>query len=163
MSDLQTRLGGGLNKIQDSLQQGKQKLQTAQEISQYKKEIQELSESRSDLLLKLGEDAYRKIRTGELQDNQLREYFLTIAELDRKIFRFQNALEDLSQKTATQTCSQCGAVIENGDKFCGSCGSPQEDKTVQSDPSQMAVCPACEEQIPATANFCPCCGSRQVL
>jgi hypothetical protein len=29
MSDLQTRLGGGLNKIQDSLQQGKQKLQTA--------------------------------------------------------------------------------------------------------------------------------------
>jgi RNA polymerase subunit RPABC4/transcription elongation factor Spt4 len=163
MSDLQTRLGGGLNKIQDSLQQGKQKLQTAQEISQYKKEIQDLSESRGDLILRLGEDTYRKIRTGEILDNHLREYFLSIAELDRKIFKAQNALEILSQKSETQTCTHCGAIIENGDKFCGSCGQKQEEKNVLTDQTQLAICPACEEQIPTTAKFCPCCGSRQVL
>ena len=33
MSELQTKIGGGLNKIQGSLQQGKQKIQVAQETS----------------------------------------------------------------------------------------------------------------------------------
>lgn len=163
MSDLQTRLGGGLNIIQDSLQQGKQKLQTAQEISQYKKEIQDLSESRSDFILKLGEDAYRKIRTGELEDQQLREYLLDIGELDRKIFKAQHALELLNQKNETKTCSNCGAAIENGDKFCGSCGQKQEDQNVLNDQTQLTGCSVCEEQIPVSAKFCPCCGTRQVL
>ena len=163
MSDLQTKLGGGLNKLQDSLQQGKQKLQTVQEISQFKKEIQEFSELRSDLILKLGEDTYRKLRLGDLQDPQLHEYFHSIAELDRKIFNTQKSLESLDQKSSTTICTTCGASLSAEDKFCGSCGQKQEERTNLSDQTQLAVCPTCEEQIPADANFCACCGSRLAL
>lgn len=163
MSDLQTKLGGGINKIQDSLLQGKQKLQTVQEMSQYKKEIQDLSDSRCSLILKLGEMAYRKIRTGELVDSELRDNFLDISELDQKIFKSQNALEILSEKSETCTCSFCGAVIENGDKFCGSCGQKQEEKNMLSNQNELSACPSCEEQIPVSSNFCPCCGCRQIL
>jgi predicted amidophosphoribosyltransferase len=88
---------------------------------------------------------------------------LSIAELDRKVFKAQNALEILSQKSGVNTCTHCGATIENGDKFCGSCGQRQEDKNILNDQTQLATCPACEEQIPVAANFCPCCGSRLVL
>lgn len=163
MSDLQTKLGGGLNKLQDSLQQGKQKLQTAQEISQYKKEIQELLESRCDLILKLGEDTYRKIRANEIQDQQLREYLLDIAQLDVKVFKAEKALDLLIQKNASSTCSSCGTTLNGDDKFCGSCGQKQEERTALTNLAQMVICPTCEEQTPTDATFCSCCGSRLVL
>lgn len=163
MSDLQTKLGSGLNVLQDSLQQGKQKLQTAQEISQYKKLINDHSEARADLVLKLGEDAYRKIRSGELQDQKLREYFLEIAEIDRRIFNAQKTLEQLNQKSTAGTCSNCGNPITPEDKFCGSCGQKQELPAELNKQVNMGTCPTCEEQIPADANFCACCGSRLVL
>ncbi|MFF2446494.1 zinc ribbon domain-containing protein [Neobacillus sp. NPDC058068] len=163
MSDLQTKLGGGLNMLQDSLQQGKQKLQVAQEISQYRKLVQENSERRADLLLKLGEDTYRRIRTGDVQDPQLREYVLKIAELDRGIFQTQKALEQLNRKSDTWACSNCGTQIGANDKFCGSCGQIQEPIAIGNDTEETAVCPTCEEQVPAQAKFCACCGSRMVL
>lgn len=163
MTDLQTKLGGGLNRIQNSLQQGKQKLKAAQEISQYKREIQEISESRGSLILKLGEDVYRKIRTGELQDSQLHEYFLKIAELDRKIYRAQKSLELISLNSETKTCPHCGATIERGDKFCGSCGRQQEEMLELNKQVERTACPNCEEQIPVNISFCPCCGSHLML
>lgn len=163
MSDLQTKLGGGLNMLQDSLQQGKQKLQVVQEISQFKKVINEHSENRASLLLKLGEDAYKKIRSGELQDSQLRDYFLEIAAIDHKIFNAQKTLEQLNQKSNAGSCTHCGSPITPDDKFCGSCGQKQEQTTASEQTTQMVACPTCEEQIPAEAKFCACCGSRMVL
>lgn len=38
MSDLQTKLGSGMNKLQEGIEQGKMKLQVAQEIAQLKRE-----------------------------------------------------------------------------------------------------------------------------
>ena len=38
LSDLQTKLGSGMNKLQEGIEQGKMKLQVAQEIAQLKKE-----------------------------------------------------------------------------------------------------------------------------
>jgi len=40
LSDLQTKLGSGMNKLQEGIGQGKQKLQIAQEIVQLKKGMQ---------------------------------------------------------------------------------------------------------------------------
>ncbi|WP_042354140.1 zinc ribbon domain-containing protein [Bacillus rubiinfantis] len=160
MSDLQAKLGGSLNKIQDSLQQGKQKFQAVQEMGQYKKEIQDISEARSSLILKLGEETYQKIRTGELQDVKLRDYVLEIAKLDSQIYRAQKALEELNQKGATKTCSNCGGTIDSSDKFCGFCGEKQETPAELNGQIELVSCPTCEEQIPANSSFCPCCGSR---
>lgn len=163
MSDLQTKIGGGLNILQDSLQQGKQKLQTVQEISQLKKLIQENDEKRANLIFQLGEDTYRKIRSGELQDPQLRKYFLEIAEIDRNIFQGQASLEQIKQKADTRECSNCGASIGADDKFCGVCGQQQAEPLLLKDSSQLATCPTCEQSIPLQAKFCPCCGSRLSL
>lgn len=95
-------------------------------------------------------------------DHQLREYSLDITKLDSKIYKAQKALEELSKKNEIQTCIHCGAAIEIGDKFCGSCGQKQEDQTVLNNQTVLAICPSCEEPIPAAANFCPCCGSRLI-
>lgn len=40
LSDLQTKLGSGMNKLQEGIEQGKMKLQVAQEIAQLKKGMQ---------------------------------------------------------------------------------------------------------------------------
>jgi len=163
MSDLQTKLGGSLNKIQDSLQQGKQKLQTVQEMSQFKKEIQDFSETRGSLILKLGEDAYQKIRTGELQDQKLHEYVNEITKLDKQIYHAQKELENLIQKGTARACSNCGGTIDSNDKFCGFCGQKQEIPTTLNSQIELTVCPTCEEQIPVDVHFCQCCGSRSAL
>lgn len=158
MSDLQSTLGSGLNKIQDSLQHGKQKIQTAQEVSQYKKVLYEAGTERGELLLKLGETVYQMVRNGSLQHDEFRKYQQPITELDQKMFQAQQAIALLNAKNAEQhVCSGCGTVVTDLDKFCGSCGARvelPEEKPAQ----EMKACLSCEEMIPEEAQFCTCCG-----
>lgn len=162
MSELQAKLGGGLNKIQDSLQQGKQKIQTAQEIGQYRKIIQESGSIRGQALMQLGEEVYRKIRSGELHSENFSSSISSITESDVKIYQAQSAISLLNQKSGVEhACSTCGTAVTEADKFCGSCGSPVE-ISVQEEAAETAVCPSCEQQIPAHASFCTCCGTHLV-
>ncbi|MEH7305121.1 zinc ribbon domain-containing protein [Neobacillus drentensis] len=163
MSDLQTKLGGGLNLLQDSLQQGKQKLQTVQEVSQLKKLIQEHSEKRAELLLHLGEETYQRIRSGKLENPELGQFFVKIAELDQRIFQAQKGLEQINKKEHAWGCSNCGSPITANDKFCGSCGQRQEHLASSTESLDTIACSTCEEHVPAQASFCACCGSRLVL
>ncbi|MTH54562.1 zinc ribbon domain-containing protein [Bacillus mangrovi] len=158
MSDLQSTLGSGLNKIQGSLQQGKQKIQTAQEVSQYKKALYEAGTERGELLLKLGESVYQMVRNGELQHDEFKKYQQPIMVLDQKMFQAQQAIALLSAKSSEQhICSACGTAVTEQDKFCGSCGARVEIPEQQ--PAQeMKPCPSCEEMIPEEARFCTCCG-----
>jgi hypothetical protein len=98
VSDLQTKLGDSLHLLQDSLKQGKQEPHTVQEASQFKRLIQETSERRAEMLLQLGEQTYQKIRTGNLENPELGQFFLQIAELDQRIFLAQKALEQINMK-----------------------------------------------------------------
>jgi hypothetical protein len=68
--DLQTKLSGGVTKIQQSIEQGKQKLQIAQEINKCRN-MEETAGKRTEELIKLGEAVYRKIRLGEIEDPYL--------------------------------------------------------------------------------------------
>ncbi|MDZ5472038.1 zinc ribbon domain-containing protein [Bacillus sp. 31A1R] len=160
MSDLQTKLGGGINKIQDSLQQGKQKLQIAQEISQYNKLISETAEKRAEVIFKLGETIYRKIRSGEIQDSDLHNIGKEVVEYDQTIYKAQVMLAQLKMKTEhNSSCSGCGTSLTSDDKFCGSCGQKVERVEV-TEVAEMAACPTCEEQVPVNGAFCSCCGNR---
>ncbi|MBS4174249.1 zinc ribbon domain-containing protein [Bacillus sp. FJAT-49736] len=161
MSDLQTKLGGGINILQDSLQQGKQMLQTAQEISQLKKVVQETATKRAELIQQLGETVYRIHRDGELHNPELQELTQSIIGLDKIIFNAQKSMELQSKKNPTSYKCQCGATISENDKFCGGCGTKVEiQKEVESGPT--IVCQSCEEEIPAASNFCKCCGMKVV-
>ena len=50
------------------------------------------------------------------------------------------------------TCSNCGAEIEDGMKFCGECGAPAP---------QVKKCIQCGAELPLKMKFCPECGARQ--
>lgn len=160
MNDLQNKIGGGLNKLQDSLQQGKQKFQIAQELNQFKKVIQDAGMKRAELILQLGEEVYQKLRSGEVHEPKLIDIAQSIMSLDHQIYQSQRSIEDLSQNTESGfTCKGCGASVTSLDKFCGACGSPIVREEVREDVEKIA-CSACEESIPASANFCSCCGNK---
>ena len=54
LSDLQTKLGSGMNKLQEGIEQGKMKLQVAQEIAQLKKGMQVQMQKKAEVLLEVG-------------------------------------------------------------------------------------------------------------
>lgn len=46
-------------------------------------------------------------------------------------------------------CSKCGSIVQSGDKFCGSCGTPV---------ASVQYCPNCGSQATAGSGFCANCG-----
>ncbi len=159
MSDLQTKLGGGINKLQDSLQQGKQKLQVAQEVSQIKKQLQTRLDERGTKIFKLGEELYKKIRNQEIHDDTLIESSNAIFQLDQEIYLLQEQLEE-KNRTANnnESCPNCQAPVGVNDRFCGGCGSPVA--VAQKVHEETAACPVCDVQVPVSANYCGCCGNK---
>ncbi|MFB5284754.1 MULTISPECIES: zinc ribbon domain-containing protein [Peribacillus] len=162
MNDLHEKLGSGLNKIQDSLQTNKQKFQNAQGINQHKRIIQEASLKRNEILLQLGEELYKKLRCNEIQSDELSNKVASLIDLDRSIFKAQQAITELNAySTADHSCTSCGATITSDDKFCGSCGTKVE-LPEQAVVTETVPCQICEEQISVHAVFCNCCGTKVV-
>ena len=122
MSDFQTKVGGGLNKIQDGLQAGKQKLQIAQEVNQLKRSLQEVGEQRAHLLIQLGEMCYQRLRSQTLVDHDLQQAASEITSADIRMFKIQKTLDELTKPVGSgSTCPTCGNPISINDKFCGGC------------------------------------------
>lgn len=162
MNDLQSKLGGGINKIQDSLQQGKQKLQTAQEISQIKKLAQSKMDERSMAIVALGEETYKKIRNAEINDSELLALGQPLLTIDQEIYQLQEKLSIMTKEAqSTQSCPSCQAPISENDKFCGGCGTPVAPKTTVTE-GETVNCTRCEVPVPVTANYCGCCGNKML-
>lgn len=160
MSDIQTKLGEGLNLLQGSLQQGKQKLQIAQEISQLKKSLQEAIDQRANLMIKIGEHVYKMLRVSSLHDDTLAEMAQPLLDLDKQIYQIQQSLEKLNKTTATgNACSNCGSPVSENDRFCGSCGFKIESMNTV-DHEKRIQCGTCSATVPSTAQFCGCCGVK---
>ncbi|MEH6942734.1 double zinc ribbon domain-containing protein [Bacillus sp. JJ722] len=160
MSDLQSKLGGGINRIQDSLQQGKQKLQTAQEVSQLNKLLQGKLDERGLAIFKLGEEVYKKIRKQEFQDQELAAITEQLERYDHEIYSIQAKLSELSNNNGDgQVCPSCQVTINHTDKFCGGCGAPVNNKTTDKE-TDTVPCQKCEVSVPTTASYCGCCGSK---
>ncbi|RSL35379.1 zinc ribbon domain-containing protein [Salibacterium salarium] len=160
MSDIQTKIGGGVNKLQDSIKSGKQKLQNAQEVSQHRRIVQEASEKRSMEIHKIGEIIYKRNRLEEETDSELHANIAKIKELDIIMYQAQQKIEEFQQQEVEgRVCPECHTSVSEVDKFCGSCGTeipmptPTDDKTKE--------CHSCEQEIVATAAFCTCCGTKQ--
>lgn len=67
MSDLQAKFGNGMNKLQEGIEQGKMKLQVAQEVAQLKKITQEKLQAKTEILLELGQTTYMQLRNDEVR------------------------------------------------------------------------------------------------
>ncbi|WP_165998108.1 zinc ribbon domain-containing protein [Bacillus sp. Cs-700] len=158
MSDLQTKIGGGLSKLQDGLNQGKTKLQTAQEVSQLKKHASDAASNRTKIITQLGELTYRLIRRGEVEHNELNEQAERLHSYDLELYQANHALSQLQKESTGHVCD-CGATLQEEDTFCGSCGNKVQ---MAEPPLTLATqpCEKCKEEIPESAQFCGCCGSK---
>ncbi len=152
MSELYEKIGSGINKIQGSFQ-------TSQVMSQHKKIIQESGIKRTEILVQIGEEVYKKFRNEELVSAELESKVELLKELDKKIYRAKKAIADLKAQSAeVLTCPECGGNIMQDDKFCGSCGTKLE--LITDEETETKQCTGCEEEIPVDAVFCSCCGTK---
>lgn len=161
MNEFQNKVGGSLNKIQDSLQQGKQKLQTVQEISQIEQSLSALRQKRQELIVLMGNKVHKKLRLNEITDTDFQEISTNIEAIDKNIYQQARAVDQL--KTSSQNiyiCTSCNSEVNPSDKFCGSCGTPVV--IMETVEEELKSCQECEEEIPHSALFCPCCGNPTV-
>jgi len=157
MNEVQSKLGEGLTKIQGSLNQGKQKLQLVQEVSQIKSSQNTLRLKRQEYILKIGEVYLQKIHTGVENIELLQELATEIQALDKEIYAYGVRLDQLQSESGEGVeCSKCQSPVSDSDKFCGKCGQPVA-ASVKVETTE--ICNVCETSIPAKTNYCPCCGT----
>ena len=163
MPTIQEKIEGTVSKLQSGIEDGKSKIQTAQEISKYKRVSKEASEEKAILLFRLGELVYKKIRIGEISKEGLDDLISEIIIKDKEIFDNQKVIETLSSSQNSESfCVQCGSKILQNDKFCGSCGTKVEIKE-ELDQFSLSECKACSTVIAENCTYCPSCGTRQQL
>lgn len=158
LSTIQTKIGGGLNKIQDTLQQGKQKMQTVQEASQLRQAIDQLRQKRLESIVEIGNSIHKKVRFGLVHDEDFAGISLQIEQVDKEIYELSKSLEQLQvEASQSNLCSNCKNPAQPNDKFCGSCGNAVNIEIKVEE--ETKVCLRCNEDIPESAAFCPCCGT----
>lgn len=65
----------------------------------------------------------------------------------------QQAPQAQPQQAKGGFCTECGAQLTAGAKFCANCGAKQA--------AQAGVCPGCGNPVQPGAKFCPNCGQKQ--
>ncbi|MEI4620728.1 zinc ribbon domain-containing protein [Bacillus pfraonensis] len=160
MSDLQTKLGSGMNKLQEGIEQGKMKLQVAQEIAQLKKEIQVQLQKKTEVLLDLGQKVYVQLRDSGVNEAELKQLVTPIQVFDVAIYQARKRIVELQKQQGEKATCECGGSLSINDKFCGSCGKPNPMLAVESSEEKVA-CVACNEHIAKNAIYCPVCGMKQ--
>ncbi|TSB48504.1 zinc ribbon domain-containing protein [Alkalicoccobacillus porphyridii] len=153
------KVGEGLSKVQGGIDQGKQKLQTTQEATRLKRDLQHRYSDKSEILLQLGQEAYRKLREGTLVDPELEGLSAKLIEKDVSIFMNQKELTNLmnDDSQAVVQCSHCQKENAADALFCGGCGTAIAAPVTEEE--AMVSCHVCSIDRPQTANFCPCCGT----
>ncbi|HEK9101234.1 TPA: zinc ribbon domain-containing protein [Bacillus pseudomycoides] len=160
MSDLQTKLGSGMNKLQEGIEQGKMKLQVAQEIAQLKKEIQVQLQKKTEVLLDLGQKVYVQLRDSGVNEAELKQLVTPIQVFDVAIYQARKRIVELQKQQGEKATCECGGSLSINDKFCGSCGKPNPMLAVESSEEKVA-CVACNEHIAKNSIYCPVCGMKQ--
>ncbi len=160
LSDLQTKLGNGMNKLQEGIEQGKIKLQVAQGIAQLKKEIQVQLHKKTEVLLELGQQVYVQIRDTGVKEEVLKQLVAPIQEFDVLIYQAQKRIVELQKQQGEKVTCECGGSLSIGDKFCGTCGKPNPMLFVESNVEKV-TCVSCNEHIAKGSIFCPVCGIKQ--
>jgi len=160
LSDLQTKLGSGMNKLQEGIEQGKMKLQVAQEIAQLKKGMQVQMQRKAEVLLEVGQKVYVQLRGHGVNESSLKEMIAPVQEFDVAIYQARKRIIELQKQQGEKATCECGGPLSMNDKFCGSCGNPNPMLVVEND-GETANCISCDEHIDKNSTYCPVCGIEQ--
>jgi NADH pyrophosphatase NudC (nudix superfamily) len=162
MSDVQAKLGEGLNKLKDGIEQGKQKLQQVQETSELKRKVKEYSQKKAKIYLDLGGTVYQMIRNNQISNDHLVNISKAIVDLDKAIYQSVRKINELSESDQKLLKCECGAFTQATDKFCGACGKKNQQQEPVNEQSLVA-CKVCKIEILRSPGYCPCCGSKDIL
>lgn len=157
MSSVENTIGSGLSKIQETLDKSKNKVVEMKEVSKINKTIEDLNIKKSELLLEIGIDTYKKVRAGIIQDDEIAEKCKRIVGFDYILYDNKKKLDVLKKEAEGFACS-CGNKLTYEDKFCGDCGKKVEIPV--EDESDTIICNNCEMEINYNVNFCTCCGIK---
>lgn len=158
MDSLQTKVQKGLNNMQRGIEEGKNKIQSSQEILALREEVNQLEESRTYFIFELGEMTYKKIRDNEISEEDFKTLGLEVSILDRKIFNLLKAIDEKSKREEDLLC-MCGAKLTHNDRFCKECGK-KVDVFTSSDSNETLLCKNCETENTSDNNYCNCCGKK---
>ncbi|WP_379968812.1 zinc ribbon domain-containing protein [Ectobacillus sp. sgz5001026] len=160
MVNLQETLESGVTKLHGGIEQGKIKLQLAQEMVQLKREIQDLLQKKAEFLLELGQLAYLQLRSDELQKVDLVHTIDPIEKIDISIYQANKRLSELKQSQEDGITCNCGAPLTMSDKFCGNCGTPNP-MLNRAKETNLVKCQNCGQDTPNDASYCPVCGTKR--
>ena len=160
LSDLQTKLGSGMNKLQEGIEQGKMKLQVAQEKEKKKKEVQVQLHKKTEVLLELGQQVYVQMRDTGVKEESLQQLVAPIREFDVLIYQARKRIVELQKQQGEKATCECGGSLSIGDKFCGTCGKQNPMLSVESNVEKV-TCVSCNEHIATNSIYCPVCGIKQ--
>lgn len=156
----------------------KTKSETFVESTKIKNQIKLIEEEENLLFQELGRMLHISIQKDSLNEERFDELKVKSNEIKKKeeqILKLKQILEELEFKEVSKIegrnaigkCPNCGAVVYEGDKFCGVCGFKLEDTKVEKveeliNPEPDIICPNCGYKNPLESKFCIKCGTPLV-
>lgn len=155
---MQSKVEDGLSKIQGGLQQGKERIRQSQELKKLSHDVQTATAKKAQLLYQMGEKLYGEIRSGTSDGSEYEKSVNQLIQQDKLICQLNEEMQKLQNANSEQTC-ECGSVVHEDDKFCGSCGKEVIRKREFTE-DEMIACPSCDTNIPDESEYCKCCGMK---
>jgi len=140
------------------------------ELIRIKSEIKRLANKKEELMFEFGEMSYESFGASMNENSSLSQKYEEISNLDNEINLLQLDAEKIlemstqaSSKSKALTQCECGAGLDEEQRFCGSCGKNVEQivqEAIQKKKAEEPItCSDCGAKIPSQAKFCPKCGA----
>lgn len=153
---IQSTISNGINTLKNSYEEGMNKVQQSQELSQWNRKKQKTLEMKSELLSQFGIIAYQLWRNKGIEDQVLNSIAEKLKGTDLELSEITKSINQLSNHNKGVFC-ECGANITESSRFCGSCGKDLSEKLKVVDES-LINCISCESLITESSHYCSCCG-----
>lgn len=134
-----------------------QKTKSLTEAAKINSNLSDEQKKLSKLYVELGQQYYLLYRNN--YDEKFSEIVTRIFEEEQKILEMQQQLEDIK---GIQCCEKCGAKLQNGARFCNSCGYEVQNLKIEQTQKgiEMMACWKCGAIIESDSVFCEKCGAK---
>lgn len=156
-------LGKFKDKVAQSLKEAGHKSKEAINLANLKAQTWMLEKQKNHLLFELGREYYKMKLSGSVDEVGLNFFVIQLRETDDEISRNNETIKEILAEaknriadafTTTTFQCHCGALIENGTRFCGFCGENVENLMKDNKETE-------KNQTEKLSNFCGVCGTSR--